>query len=435
MISSNDLASEEKLVQDNKIESLEKNYTKEKKERAKVVNKEIAFKVKDEQQYHLSTCVPESAAGGAFARYDAKHANCIRISKEKKDLIAKRDLAEKQFFKKHSKSIEDTKLKAPFGLFTKVTKSIELLNNDKKTKIPVVIIFAIFLFSLESVGFQAAGIALKEITLSRSLEEEKVSKKLKEEHNMAILQIQSSVENTAKIIQSSNKFKHFFHMSALREALLRSLSHIEDQGKVLNIANTESGISYDNSSIHEDASSTEPPAPEPELEKEEEINYPNPSVEESSEGSPLYNIHSVYYASKPMKDLADDLFRLSQGEIFKFSQLIFEYAVNNILYQENHDLLHYKVARSVFNSKSAICGEMAIFVNSLLRYKGFPCDFIQVNKDNNSDIVAHACSGLRINDSKYVLIDVAYKTFDIAHQDWTIISDEGLIERMKSWNQ
>ena len=145
------------------------------------------------------------------------------------------------------------------------------------------------------------------------------------------------------------------------------------------------------------------------------------------------NQYNIYYMTQPMKKLCDELIRKSNGDHLQFSKELFHWAEANIKYQDNHNLTHYKTAREVFNSKSGICGEMAILFNAFCKYVGIENSFVQVEIDNTGVAVNHACSAIKIN-NELILVDVAYHTYRISHQKWTIVSDKQLMINMINWN-
>lgn len=143
--------------------------------------------------------------------------------------------------------------------------------------------------------------------------------------------------------------------------------------------------------------------------------------------------YNIMYCCSAMKDLCDALMVQANGDKEKYARLLFDWSSAHILYEKNHNLEHYKSARSTFKIKQAVCGELAIFFNAMCRYAGIPNEYVHVDRDMFGNAVNHSCSRLKIND-KYYLVDVAYKTFDAKHRQYDLVSNKEMVTNFKRWN-
>lgn len=139
------------------------------------------------------------------------------------------------------------------------------------------------------------------------------------------------------------------------------------------------------------------------------------------------NTEVAQTASEIVKDCHDDLDR---------ARVIFEWFQKNVQYGES---IREKVgsgyfdALEVFTHKQGVCGEMAILYCSMARMVGLKASYVSVKKDYEGEEVSHACAGVEIN-GRHVLVDPAYHSFDIKHQEYDVLSDESFFKKFSSWD-
>jgi transglutaminase-like putative cysteine protease len=84
--------------------------------------------------------------------------------------------------------------------------------------------------------------------------------------------------------------------------------------------------------------------------------------------------------------------------------------------------LGYRDSLEVKNDGEGVCGEQAYLYVSMARLAGLRSNFVVVKRDHRGQRVAHACASVEIN-GQVVLVDPAYHTFGIVHQDFEVVDD------------
>ncbi len=442
LITKPDITNKRETEVKKQISKIDSIYNAEKTERYKF----LITKQNQQLEYHASVCDPESKRIMAGERYNAKHQHCIKELQEIATLQTDLDTKEQPLKSQHEEKISETRKLNSLGLFELMKQTIIEIWSDG-VKIFGFFVVLIVLICLESIVFftnirHDTSIYDKlEQTEIANQEEINKAKAANEKATELANEANKNAELLWTIQNEDNRRKRFLEFNSKMENL-KLLNHIHTeytktkklQPDMINpniaksiemlisneIAIVQKGIEdgIDNSSF----STTD-------------TNNSNSEVDNAVNEKQLRNYYTnIFYATTPMKALADRLYNESKGDYLTFAKKVFEWSIENIAYQEQHTLDHYKTAREVYNSKSGICGEQAVFFCSLLKYKGFKPNYIHVDIDAYSEAVNHAVAGIEVN-GRTVLVDIAYKTFDISHQRWNKVSDEELVKNMIAWNK
>jgi len=128
-------------------------------------------------------------------------------------------------------------------------------------------------------------------------------------------------------------------------------------------------------------------------------------------------------------------------------RIIFDYLVERIGYGKDRRAADrdYVAGIEVWENKQGICGEMAYLYISMARFAGLSANYVSVKVDCHGRQVNHACAlvntsatsahfwQLKAPTSYPLLVDIAYKQFDVMHKEWQPISDEKVWELFRSW--
>lgn len=87
---------------------------------------------------------------------------------------------------------------------------------------------------------------------------------------------------------------------------------------------------------------------------------------------------------------------------------------------------HYTERNGVqtFKDAKGLCGEQGRLFIDMATEVGLKSKYVHVSKDNEGKEVNHACAGLILSDNTIVLVDPAYHTFNIKHQEWKFADSE-----------
>lgn len=394
-------------------------------------------KQENQSEYHQSVCIPEAKIGFPGPKYKKKHDGfCVPELLAISEMKAELDSVEIAYCQTYMEKREKAKAIVNPGFFEEFSMVITYIFADAM-KITMFIIMALLLLCIESIAFFVS--IKKDETSYKILEKKSV------EANCDINQYLLQVEKDRKISETEMKVQRNSRFEKIHGKMedYKLLSFIRTNFNKVKKAEPDMFMPEMGNSI-EMYLSNESALIQKEIEDffNELSDYKDttksPVFESTREGK-INTPHSTcyyntFFATMPMKELADTLWSESNGNPFNFCRKVFDWTKHNIDYQKTHGLDHYKTAREVFSTKSGICGEMSIFVNSLLKYKGLTPDYVHVDVDMNGKKVNHACSGIKIKGS-YYLLDVPYNQFDAKHQRWNIVTDDDLILNMTEWNR
>lgn len=444
ILTKKDLQNNRNTESEQQVAIIDSTYQTEKKERYKVLE------AKKEQQltYHNDVCVPESKRVEAGAIYNRKHQHCLTELAAITTLENELNTKEEPFKTAYNKKTEQAEKISSLGFFETMALTWEEIWSDNIKKGGFFALL-IILICLESIVFFT--------NIRNDTTEYEEIEKIEIENQKEINKEKATNAKTAELANEANKNeeelwtiqnehdrrKRFLELNGKME-ILKLLNHIHAEytkTKKLqpdminpNVAKSiEMLISNEIATVQKSVEDNIDDASTSYFTADTDDSYSED--DNSVDDKQLRNYYTnIFYATTPMKALADRLYSESQGDYFTFAKKVFECSVDQIAYQEQHTLDHYKTAREVYNSKSGICGEQAVFFCSLLKYKGFKPNYIHVDIDAYGKAVNHAVAGIEVN-GRTILIDVAYKSFDISHQRWNKVSDEELIKNMIAWNK
>ncbi|MBS3152648.1 transglutaminase domain-containing protein [Candidatus Woesearchaeota archaeon] len=104
---------------------------------------------------------------------------------------------------------------------------------------------------------------------------------------------------------------------------------------------------------------------------------------------------------------------------------IYGWMIQNFYYDNN--ISYYYSASETFYSKNGRCCDFSFLYTTMSRIAGVDSNFVWVDDDNNGKKCNHGCSSIKI-DNNLILVDVAYKEFDIRHRRFEIYNDSKTIE-------
>lgn len=434
-----DIINELEAEAEDRVAVIESVYNNEK------LNRYKALKAKEDHQldYYQNIVAPEAMNVYAGDKYNLKNAHNLVLLEEIKIEKKKLDEQENEFYNKYLKKVEEAQAISVPGLFDLVRKTFDYIFSDS-IKIGLFIVLSIVLICIESYVFF--------ISLGSKSEEYNFLKKKKEEYlitrNEKILnnwhhEQDHEIDNKNKVSEVKSKLNLVKYLQNIREGYKQAKS-VEPE---LFSPETDTNINAILSTEIVDAQknferkmnevlgvfSTTIDDDENNIQDDDTLLFSDDEIIDNQLDISTYKVNT-FYCTMSMKDLADRLWLEANNNNYIYAQKLFDWSVENIQYQNSHDLEHYKTAREVFNSRSGICGEMAILINALLKYKGLKPNYIHVDIDEHGKPVNHACTGIKF-DETYVLIDVAYKSFDVRHQKWNKVSDNHLIKNMTRWNK
>lgn len=113
---------------------------------------------------------------------------------------------------------------------------------------------------------------------------------------------------------------------------------------------------------------------------------------------------------------------------------LFDWFEDNIEYGEDKRITGYSTGQEVFRNKEGVCGEMAFLYVTMARGLGLKANYVSVRKDYKGDKVHHACAGVDA-ERGLILVDLAYKTFDIKHRKYAVRTDKEIMEMFEDWRR
>jgi hypothetical protein len=149
------------------------------------------------------------------------------------------------------------------------------------------------------------------------------------------------------------------------------------------------------------------------------------------------SVVNPYIISSEMVTISKQLTKNKKSNYEK-SKVIFDWMMNNISYGFDYRKkrrVGYKNSFEVFLDKEGICGEMTYTFIGMGRCVGLKTNYVSVKRDCNNKKVYHACACVFLDNacSEFLLVDPAYKTFDINHKDFKILEDSKVIEDYLCW--
>jgi hypothetical protein len=433
LINYTDIEDYKESISKNQMTTLKNDYVTGYKDRYKVYNEQV----NDNENYRKTIVEPEALNGYAGTVYGMKKAPYLLRKAELEKMKKGLDSVENSSFRKeYQDELNKLKKEEKMGLFEQIDIMFSKVIPRSTSSIVFgfIIVFLLLILELSVLIFKQS--ISKENDYDRwVIELDKVkSVKNTEEINYNI--------QLGKIERELNKKKEEIILKTDFQAELGSMKKgIDEINKDEDLPNLDNSLinrELNNISVEidNDIKKGIKCAVNPtinDVSDEKIINNDNASNEKTVV-NPNPNFYNIFYMSLPMKNLCDDLMRKCNGNKLAFTKELFNWADSNIMYQDGHDLEHYKTAREVYNSKSGICGEMTIFFNACCKYIGIDAFYVHVDVDNIGEKVNHACSLIKVENESF-LVDIAYHSYKISHQKWEVVTNEALINNMINWNK
>lgn len=360
----------------------------------------------EQKRYHGKVCVPEANNKEAGPVYARKHAHCDnlkqRIGFEREAL----DAQEVQYLEAYKARVKELEASSSIGFFEKARLAIKLVFTDwikAFMAVAVIVIGAV----LEAVVFFAS---LKKRSQEVDVFETEV---VRSSQLQGIEVIRLERERKASIAKFASG------MSTMNEVL-----------KLHRIFNENAGDRTGMSQLQKEAVDKAERAFSEMLDK---CDFGG-ARSGGTIGIKELSSEMVFGCNGAMQTLADELWSSSGGSSEEYAKTVFDWCIDHLVYQSVHDKQHYKVARECFNARTGICGELSMVYIALLRNKGVSADYVHVGVDMSGREVKHACAVVNIGETE-VLVDVAYRLYDVGHQEWERRSDEELIRNLIVWNK
>lgn len=411
-------------------------------------------------RYHNSICIPEAHNILAGPIYDKKHAFCLHELSEIARSQSRLDSVEHNYYNLYREQRSFISDDVTPGFFIELRQLYNFISDDW-LKISIFLVLAVFLLSLESIVFFSTIKKNRHLEY-KALEEEK-SKLIQSEQKTRInnehkyQQKKIDTEHIVRLQQAEMdnlRFEEEIQLKKEYQKLNIALQDLRLQNSIVtgrNLAVQNGRINAKMIPMVEEFIKTKVlrdfSTPFIEVKEVKEVKEAKKTTEVgktstgktteieifSKDVKATTNFFSnLYYCSEPMVALCHRFYAEVNGDPIRYSKAIFDWCLKNIEYKKQPT--GYKTARETFNSRSGVCGEMAVLFIALLKQKGLKSDYVKVEIDSEGKNVNHACAGVNFS-GKYELIDIAYKEFGVAHQKWYIRSEEELYNKYRAWNQ
>ena len=134
--------------------------------------------------------------------------------------------------------------------------------------------------------------------------------------------------------------------------------------------------------------------------------------------------------------VSQKLIRIAKAETKGLSSLedkalsLFSWVHRNIAYEQLPN--GYRNAKETLYEGKGVCGEMAFVYITMARSTGLRSAYASVTKDSFGKEVSHGCAVVDTG-LQAVLVDPAYHTFDIKHQEYRVRSDAEVLSMFNQW--
>ena len=428
LINTNDINNLTKSNNTALLNSLSNNYLNAKSNRYKLASEKEAV-IAD---YHLKECVPEAKNKYAGEAYDRIHNSFCVVEEKKLSAITKAlDSSEVSYLNIYNEKKVRLNETSRLGLFEKVAILFQEIIIPDIYKIGFAVLLFIFLLGIEFTALFAKMNIKKGngfIQLKNVIEGE--------DYKIALDRITKENEITKTKMDSSSdllKTENELDSKIIKLLLVQRMKNEFLKARSVSPELWSDDLSKQGNTIFEDASFKL----NEELKKEFNIpTIPDKNSDEKTvkkEANKVISEYSLFYLTTEMKTLAKMLLLQSKNNRAKFVELLFNWSLQNITFEKEHNLSHYKYARNVFEQKRGVCGELAIFFIAMLRFSSIKSDYVHVDIDLKGQKVNHACVGVDI-DNNYVLVDLAYKVLNANHRQWTPLNISTLLKNVSEWN-
>lgn len=445
LIAKNDV--QQKLSEQSKmkLELLDQNYEAARTSRYRAVSE-----LEEEQRRnHEDMCVPESKQYYAGPRYAKKHAYCDSVVAVAQRLKAQLDTQEQEYAESYKQErailLEAVQAPSTAGLFDAVRQAWEVVTSSwEKMVVGIIAFIIILILELALVGIKVDHSMMDEFEAKEAeLCKQLVLRRMEGEYEAQIeyeRQMNSGRLRRLKFEDSQRQSMEVFKSNL--DALMLT-THIKTQYDLLK---KDIAIPQDTALLFEnlikkqfaDLAVADKDEGEPKtktVEPKSEMKFKGIGTEALSYAEVLkaYYQNTLFLLSEPMKQLSRELWQ-EAGNAEAYAKTLFNWSVEHLTYNCSHDQQHYSTAREVFNNRLGVCGEMGVFVVAMLRHQKLDAAYAHVTIDANGAAVNHACAALNLGE-KTILIDVAYKGYDIKHQEWKLQTDQELSQHYIGWNK
>lgn len=427
IINTNDIHNLTKSQTNTSLDSLSTAYQKAKIHRYKLASEKDSI-IAD---YHNEKCLKEAKNKYAGSSYNRIHNSyCVEEEKKLSAMTKILDSAEVSFATAYNETTARFKEESRLGLFEKVTILFQEILFPNVYKIGFAILLFIFLLGIEFTALFA----------KMNIKKENGFAKLKsviesEDHTFALDRIAKENEITkAKLESNSDLLKTEANLDSkiTKLLLVQNMKNQFLKARAVNPELWSDELLKKGNTIFEDAAFKL----NDELKKEFNITEGGAKKPEEATEKKTYKTiteYNLFYLTTEMKILACSLIRQAQGSQNNLIKLLYNWSLENLEFESEHNLTHYKYARHIFQERKGICGELTIFFIAMLRYASIEAEYVHVEIDQKGQKVNHACVGVNIN-SNYFLVDIAYKSINANHRQWQPLGFSTLLKNVSEWN-
>lgn len=360
------------------------------------------------EEYHQRSCMPEALNVRPGKLYDAKHSLCITTHTELQNELSKLDSLETEYnnaYQTNRQALADVKYNDFFV---------------KAKQLPAIFKGNYFMAILAACAFLFLGyIELQCIILKFSIDgNDEYHTNLtrynegRREHLSILMnrQVANEIHETDLV----EKNKQVKHKSKIFEVDVEDINQSIAQNYELNKLKELSKELDDKNTL--------------EKIKKTEAEYATTGKERNENPEP-----ELFRLTNSMLGLVEEI--RSKSDRGDLAKNLFDWVLTNIKYDTTHSKEFYRTAAETYNNRLGVCGELSVLLITLYRSAGIQANFAEVTKDDTGKEVAHACVVISNSDRGNQLVDVAYKSFDVKHTAYRVMSDNELMTNFKNWNQ
>ncbi len=408
------------LSNNSKVVAIDSTYFKAKEDRYKI----LTDRTTAIEEYHQAVCEPESRNGFAGPKYIQKHQFCETQGADLAKLRAQLDSIETSYYNVYQSQKNANNSVSTDDFFQKVKLLPEIITEHWIIELVALCLFLILCY------VEVQAIVMK-ISLHKNTDYKTASDNF---HNSIADNIKLEMANLADIDRNNISLSHNQIMKSkkieeLNQEYANNIILTEIHSKILlnclideHIQNKLKAMSSE-FGLHNSQAL---------IENYLDLTKPKKNITESVETSKA--IDNLFYLNPLVKQEITAIYQNFKDDKKQLVLNLFNWLVNAIEYDENHRDDIYRNATETFISGKGLCGEMAILLIAALRFFNINASFVEVTVDDKNKPVAHACVSVIIN-GREQLIDPAYKSFEIRHQLYKVLTDDELLERFRYWNR
>ncbi|MDZ4846644.1 MAG: DUF4407 domain-containing protein [Chitinophagales bacterium] len=360
------------------------------------------------EEYHQQSCMPEALNVRPGKLYDAKHALCITTHTELENELAKLDSAETGYYNAYQ---------------TNRQALAEVKSNDffvKAKQLPAIFKANYFIVILAACAFLFLGyIELQCIILKFSIDGN-------DEYHTNLTRYNDGRKEHLNILMNQQV------AGEMRENdLIEKDKQVKHKGKTFEVdvedINQSIAQMYELKKLKELSKELDDETTLGKIKKTEAEYATNGNTQSKNTQPELFRM------TNSMLGLVEEIRTKSDKD--NLAKNLFDWVQTNVEYDTTHTKEFYRTAAETYNNRLGVCGELSVLMISLFRSAGIEASFAEVTKDDTGKEVAHACVVISSNEGGKQLVDVAYKSFDIKHTAYRVMSDNELMTNFKNWNQ